>query len=334
MEWYYANDGQRQGPVSDEGFADRVAAGEVTATTLVWRAGMADWRPWGEIAPTTTLPEVPPAMSVVRAAPTDGEGNMAAAVASGEVLPPVDAETFWRQLQANGYSVSAGRCLSRAWDLYSAAFLPCLGVTLLAYLIMMVAANVPIIGIVAQFLVVPQLTAGLSWYFLRRVRGEPAELNDIFIGFKRGFGQLALVSLIQFLFVLPFVLLMMGLLAGAGFMTNGFETGGAAPPLTLIVVMAALGVTLALLMYRLMFAHIIVVDRGETAWAALKLSWRIMGLRYLTLLGLGLLILLISLAGTLALLIGLLFVLPLIPAAFAFAYQDAVLSAEGKTPAP
>ena len=35
------------------------------------------------------------------------------------------------------------------------------------------------------------------------MRGERAELNDIFVGFQRGFGQLALVALIQFAILLP-----------------------------------------------------------------------------------------------------------------------------------
>jgi hypothetical protein len=247
-------------------------------------------------------------------------------------LPAVDAEAFWQRLKINGYDTSAGGCLSRAWALYSAAFLPCLGITLLAYLIMMVAANVPLVGLVAQFLVVPQLTAGVYWYFLRRVRGQPAELNDIFVGFQRGFGQLALVNLIQFAIVLPVVIVIA--VFGFGMAAAGSAVGEGEMPtattLGFMIGMAAIVVALALVLFRLIFAHVLIVDRGDSALTALKLSWRIVGLRYLTLLGLALLLMLIGLGGLLALIIGAIFVLPLFPAAFAIAYEDAVQSAKAE----
>ena len=75
MEWYYANHGQRQGPVSPEDFARLVAGGTVREDTLVWRAGMSAWQPWREVAPTVQLPPVeqlPPTVpteTVVVAAP-------------------------------------------------------------------------------------------------------------------------------------------------------------------------------------------------------------------------------------------------------------------------
>jgi uncharacterized RDD family membrane protein YckC len=58
MEWYYANDGQREGPVAAEELARLVVRGTVKADTLVWRAGMAEWQEWQAVAPTVTLPAV------------------------------------------------------------------------------------------------------------------------------------------------------------------------------------------------------------------------------------------------------------------------------------
>lgn len=62
MEWYYALDGERHGPVFEQDFARLVAARTVRADTLVWRAGMTEWQPWQEVAPTVRLPalDVPP----------------------------------------------------------------------------------------------------------------------------------------------------------------------------------------------------------------------------------------------------------------------------------
>ena len=56
MPWYYANSGDRQGPVSDEEFFQLIANGRVRDETLVWKQGMADWRPYREIASSVGIP--------------------------------------------------------------------------------------------------------------------------------------------------------------------------------------------------------------------------------------------------------------------------------------
>lgn len=48
MTWYYAQEDQQQGPVSEEEFQRLVTSGAVRAETLVWRPGMAEWRPYAE----------------------------------------------------------------------------------------------------------------------------------------------------------------------------------------------------------------------------------------------------------------------------------------------
>ncbi len=58
MQWYYANDGQRHGPVSAEEFKALVDAGTIHAATLVWRNGMANWQPYAEVA-AASVPNPP-----------------------------------------------------------------------------------------------------------------------------------------------------------------------------------------------------------------------------------------------------------------------------------
>lgn len=79
MEWYYANDGQREGPVPAEELARLVAVGTVRDETLVWRAGMNHWQPWREVAPTVQLPapaavppDVPNVAPVARVGTSEG----------------------------------------------------------------------------------------------------------------------------------------------------------------------------------------------------------------------------------------------------------------------
>ena len=47
--WYYAAAGRKEGPVGEAEFARLLAAGDIVPATLVWRKGMATWRPWGEM---------------------------------------------------------------------------------------------------------------------------------------------------------------------------------------------------------------------------------------------------------------------------------------------
>ncbi len=63
MPWYYANSGERQGPVSDEEFARLVASGSVRDDTLVWRQGMSDWSRYSEVAPALGIPPALPGVS-------------------------------------------------------------------------------------------------------------------------------------------------------------------------------------------------------------------------------------------------------------------------------
>jgi hypothetical protein len=47
--WYYAAQGQQQGPVSEDELRDLIARGVVTAETLLWSDGMAGWEKAGRI---------------------------------------------------------------------------------------------------------------------------------------------------------------------------------------------------------------------------------------------------------------------------------------------
>jgi uncharacterized RDD family membrane protein YckC len=50
MEWYYAENNERRGPVSDAELDSLIRAGRVTPSTQVWRNGWENWAPLGERA--------------------------------------------------------------------------------------------------------------------------------------------------------------------------------------------------------------------------------------------------------------------------------------------
>ena len=48
-QWYYAQQGQRLGPVATTALQGMLAQGTVSAADMVWREGMADWQPAANI---------------------------------------------------------------------------------------------------------------------------------------------------------------------------------------------------------------------------------------------------------------------------------------------
>ena len=60
--WYYAAQGQQQGPISEDELRDLIARSVVTADTLLWSDGMAGWEKAGRIPGLMSgVPEIPPA---------------------------------------------------------------------------------------------------------------------------------------------------------------------------------------------------------------------------------------------------------------------------------
>jgi len=59
--WYYAANGQRQGPVHFDQLRQMTMSGQIAQGDLVWHEGMADWQPAGSIAALFPPPPVQPA---------------------------------------------------------------------------------------------------------------------------------------------------------------------------------------------------------------------------------------------------------------------------------
>jgi GYF domain 2 len=83
-QWFVANDDKKDGPFSDERLRELIAGGTVTADTLVWCNGMANWARAAEVpglmtAATPRRPSVPPSS----AAPSQNLGGHALATTVG-----------------------------------------------------------------------------------------------------------------------------------------------------------------------------------------------------------------------------------------------------------
>jgi hypothetical protein len=78
--WFFAANGQQQGPYPEAQFLEFVARGTVRADTLVWSEGMAGWQKAGEIPGLLSCGAVPPVM------PRAGERAVSDGAAGGGQL--------------------------------------------------------------------------------------------------------------------------------------------------------------------------------------------------------------------------------------------------------
>ena len=78
-EWFYAHGNEQQGPVAPQAFQDMVRGGQIKPTTLVWRQGMPNWAPAGQV------PELSP---LLPAQPEAEESGQPQAYAPPPYFPP------------------------------------------------------------------------------------------------------------------------------------------------------------------------------------------------------------------------------------------------------
>src|ERR1051325_315745 len=74
--WFYAANGQQQGPLSEAQLRDFIASGTVRPDTLVWTEGMAGWQKAAEV-PGLMAAGGPPAVPYGGAPPVMGGAGMA-----------------------------------------------------------------------------------------------------------------------------------------------------------------------------------------------------------------------------------------------------------------
>lgn len=76
MQWYYSAEGAALGPHSADDIEELFATGEISADTLVWRKGIAEWTPLGDTDEFAQLVDAdlpPPLPAAQRQATTYGD---------------------------------------------------------------------------------------------------------------------------------------------------------------------------------------------------------------------------------------------------------------------
>ena len=182
-------------------------------------------------------------------------------------------------------------CYERGWTLLKAHFWPLVGVNFLIVMLLGLVGCTRFTGtLLVGSIFGGILVSGQYYYFLRKARGQPTTLGDAFAGFTKAFPTLLVVDLVLCLFY-----------------TLGF----------LCLVLPGIYMVVAYC-----FTYLLPVDKGLGFWEAMETSRKVVTRQWWRVFGLLLLSILFLLLGIAALGIGVFVTMPLITAAFVYAYED------------
>ncbi len=307
-QWFHAQDGRQNGPVSEEELRHLVSSGTVGPDDLVWCDGMSEWVPVKTLAqfapPAPSQVPPPPARNMVppppaTASPYQPPASPMAARAPFGIRP--------------GGDIDIGEALSLGWQGFSRNFLLGSVMTLLGTVIWfassLVLGIIPILGpiagnvLLAYPLIAGGLYAGVVAADNARGNQRPVELEDLFAAFKANYGQVVLYSLLMA--AITFGTIMVIALSMVLLIPMAQEQ-----PLLLTFAMLVLLIPLMYATLRLSFAYQLLVDKQASMGDALSGTWQITRGQVLALLALTLIIVVINSIGML------LFVVGMFPAMF------------------
>jgi hypothetical protein len=256
-------DGNEYGPVSADQVRAWMAAGRANVATKVKRVGTGEWKAIAEV------PEI--------------TGSSTAAGGAALVGAPIGADRFAK--------LDLMSCYERSWALLKANFWPLVGVNFLVSLLFGALVGVEKQGL--YFLGVffnAVIAAGLFYYFVLKIRGQPATIGDAFAGFTKAFLNLVVLGVIVALFVTVGVFCLI------------------IPGIYLFVAYV--------------FAKYLVVDKGLGFWEAMETSRRVVTRNWWQVFGLLLVAIPVMIAGILCLGVGIFVAAPIVVGALAYAYED------------
>lgn len=291
-------DQREYGPVSADQVREWIAQGRANGQTLAQNEGGA-WNP------LSAFPEFAAALAAQA-------GQAGSAVPPISPAPPSAATP--QKLLEQDYRVDVFGCVGRAWDLIKEDFASIVGTNLLVLMVTLGvyalagyftnpameslmrknfspgALLIVGLGNMVTLPIYSILYGGLYWFLLKKIRGEPAGVEDAFAGFRKPLLQLALLGIVK------------GVLTGLGFL--------------LCVVP---GIYLAVAWT---FSEALVVDKQLGFWEAMELGRKLVTKHWLTILCLVLVVGIVSMVGVVACCVGILVTIPIGFAAMMFAYED------------
>jgi uncharacterized membrane protein YhaH (DUF805 family) len=131
-QWHYARNGERAGPVDDDALRALIDAKVVTAETLVWRQGFADWMPLSQTDFINTGSQIPPSTT-----PSSFESNLRSDDNDlSDFGPPIENKTifeYFKECYTKNYVNFHGRARRKEyWSFQLMYFLVILGTAIIA----------------------------------------------------------------------------------------------------------------------------------------------------------------------------------------------------------
>jgi hypothetical protein len=301
-------DQNEYGPVPLEDLRRWITEGRANAQTRVQREGSAEWVTLAQVPEVADLlapaPQVPPTLA--------------------EAPTPVPTDVL-----ARDYDVDITGCISRAWRLLQENFGMLFGGALVYLLLqfgMSALAQIPLIGLLfslASLVIGGPLIGGLYFFLLKYIRRQPAEIGDVFAGFKLAFVPLML-GYIVVLILSMCAALPGGILAGIGTYLAVEQKDSALP-----IAIALISVGGILLLIPLIYLSVawwftlpLIMDKRIDFWQAMNLSRKVVNKHWWLWFAFVIVIGLLNLAGMLVCCVGMLVTFPLTMLAALYAYED------------
>jgi len=315
-------DGKEYGPVTDADVRQWLAEGRLSAQSLAKAESDAEFRP------LAVFPEFASAFG----------SNAPATIAP---LRPSSSGNSSGIFTESDYELDLGGCIARGFELLKENF-GLLFLTALAFagiqVLIALLGMIPIVGILASLanmVIAGPLMGGVFWVSLCAVRGQPAEVSDLFFGFRRCFVQLFLGRLVPSLLcglcAIPIVIAVAVIFLvpfaqkiAAKNPTDMQQLISQIDPHKLLLLLPVVLVCLIPIIYlsiSWLFTLPLIIDKGMDFGAAMKASWKMVNKHWWHVFGLTILIGLVNLAGAMACLVGLLFTVPIGFAALMCAYE-------------
>lgn len=304
-------DGKEYGPVSAEQIRQWIAESRLNAQTKAQAEGSTEWK---------TLSAFP-------------EFADALVAKSAQAPPPPfaapDTSTLSPDIFARDYDLDIGGCISGGWNLLKNN----MGLLVLAVLVYgLIEGAIALLGMIpfigplfslANLFVIGPLLGGIYYVFLKAVRKSPAEVGDVFAGFRTRYWQLFLGNLVPGLLaglcMIPAVIV--AVLTILPFTMHHAHPGPAILVVAALVVLIGL-VPMIYLSVSWMFTLPLIIDKGLTFWPAMETSRKMVGKHWWTVFGFLIICGLVNLVGVLACCAGLLFTIPIVFGAMMYAYEQ------------
>ena len=326
-------DQKEYGPISADDVRQWIAEGRLNGQSLAKGPGDAAFRPLEK------FPEF--------------VGAFASSAPVSDLPPAFGGSNNWLE---RDYELDIGGCLSRGWKLFQEN----MGTFLGAFVVLLIigAVGFVIINSVLMFmvpkavlaspilrqvfnivlqaaiaLILAPLFGGLYHIYIQRIRGLPAGVGDLFIGFQKMFAQLFLGNFVVSFFVglcmIPFNILQTAKIeplleklqhTSPTDVQNIIPQLGTAMFSTLPVLIICM-IPVTYLTVNWLFTLPLIIDKQMKFWPAMKASWKKVHQHWWLLLGLIVVVGLLNIAGVCVCCVGVLFTAPIGTAALMFAYE-------------